>query len=356
MQAQNWTFIFFDFDAVLAYERPGGQKGIAMSELVEKQTTPKRRVGRSPAYPFINVQKALEKTQALYAQEGEYEAPLSSATAAWGYSSKSSGARQTLATLKYYGLIDVSGDGDVRKVKVTDTARRIMLDQREDQTEKRQLIRKVALNPAAHKVIYEKYGSGLASDGSVVHFLVFDVGFNKDAATELLAEFKETARFANLYELDKKKDKNVAEIDGAEGGLPMAEVKAGDKVQWTSQGTDQFPSGAVVLGLSEDGKWVFTDQGSSGVPIGEVSILEAHSPTTPPSIPAHLAALARKSDQNSGHEFDVRPGSRKAVFPVEDGDVTLIFPEDISADGLEELGQYLNIFLKKEQKRKNRET
>lgn len=41
-------------------------------------------------------------------------------------------------------------------------------------------------------------------------------------------------------------------------------------------------------------------------------------------------------------------GSRQAVFPLSDGDVTMTFPADLSADGFDELGQYLDIFLKKQ--------
>lgn len=320
-----------------------------MSDESEPKGGQKRRVGRSPAYPNLTVQKALEKAKALYQSEGDYSAPISSATSAWGYSAKSSGARQTLATLKYYGLIDVSGDGDSRKVKVSEIGRRILLDQREDTTEKKQLIRKVALTPSIHKTLYEQYPSGLASDGSVTHFLVFEQDYNETAAKELLSEFKETARFATLYEPASELDKssNSGQSLGLEGRL--SDLKVGDLIQWTTQGIDQFPKGAVVLGFSDDGQWVFTDQGSSGIPVKEINILEA--PAVPPPMPSHLtAAFAAKRGRLD--ELEINPGSRKAVFPVEDGDVTLIFPESMSDDSLDELGQYLSIFLKKERKKR----
>lgn len=41
-------------------------------------------------------------------------------------------------------------------------------------------------------------------------------------------------------------------------------------------------------------------------------------------------------------------GQRQAIFPINEGDVTIIFPADLSAEGLEELDQYLDIFLKKQ--------
>lgn len=316
----------------------------------EAKSGQKRRVGRSPSYPVLNVQKAVEKARALYEREGDYAAPVESVAAAWGYSAKSSGGRQTLATLGYYGLIEVQGDGDARKIKVSEIARRILLDQREDETEKKVLLRRVALNPKVHKAIYNKYPVGLASDNSVVHFLVFDFLFNKEAAHEVLAEFKETAGYIGLYEPDKTVDKNVSEIHNASAEKPPLDIKVGDKVQWSSQGVDQFPNGATVLGFSDDNLWAFTDQGMSGIPVREMKIMEASPAQTPPAMPQHLADIVARSGQNT-LAIEVKKGSRKAVFPVDEGDVTLIFPENMSADGLAELGQYLNIFLKKEQKK-----
>src|SRR6476661_192373 len=123
-----------------------------------------RRLGRSPAYPSFSVQKALEQVKALYEQEKEYAAPFASALKAWGYGAKSSGGRQTLATMKYYGLIEITGEGDSRRIKVSDFAFKSLRDPREDDTEKRQSIRRVALTPAAHKLLLDEYPNGLASD------------------------------------------------------------------------------------------------------------------------------------------------------------------------------------------------
>lgn len=316
-----------------------------MNEGTEAGKPDKRKTGRSPAYPFIPVSRAIEQARALHEKEGDYPAPLGSAVGAWGYSPKSSGGRQTLAALRYYGLIDVTGEGDARKIKVSDIARRIILDQRDDDTEKRTLLRQVALTPAIHRALYERYPSGLASDGTVEHGLIFEDGYNPSAAKELLGQFKDTATYAWLFEPDNVLDK-AAQSSGDNGvkeGRPT--VKVGDRVQWVSQGVDQFASGGVVLGFSDDGDWLFTDQGSSGVPTSEVTVMESAVQTrTPPPMPAHLANAVRKPEEE-------RAGTRKAVFPLDEGDVALIFPEGITAAGLTELGQYLDIFLKKEAKK-----
>lgn len=315
-----------------------------MASQAEQQVA-SRQQGRSPAYPFFSVQKALVRVEQLYKQEGLHWAPISSAVGAWGYSAKSSGGRQTLATMKYYGLIVVTGEGDERRVRVSDTAKRILLDEREDDSEKVALIRDVALSPSAHKLLVNEYKDGLPSDGTVLHFLMFSRGFNKEAARDLLAEYKETASYIGLYEPQIPVDKPDV---GEHPRRDPPQVNKGDLIQATVNGQDVFPQGARVLGFSDDGAWVFTDQARGGLKLEEITVLEAAQAPPPqdrPMIPASLLAGANTQDQRE----EERAGTRKAVFPVSDGDVALIFPKDITADGLRELGLYLNIFLKKEE-------
>lgn len=306
-----------------------------------EQTTTTRREGRSPAYPFFSVEKALVRTRQLWEQERSHWAPLVSAMAAWGYSTKSSGGRQTLASMKYYALIEVTGEGDGRNIRVSDLAKRILLDEREDDSERQALIREVALSPSAHRTIFEKYKDEgrLPSDSTVEYFLVWEKGFNKDAARDLLAEFKETASYVGLFEPEKDVDKTPLKEDD---DRTPPKVKVGDIVQATVHGQNMFQDGARVLGFSEDGAWVFVDKAKGGVKLEEITVLEAAQ--TPlaqerPTIPASL--LQSNEDREPA-------GRRKAVFPLDEGDVTLTFPEGMSKEGLTDLSDYLDIFLKKE--------
>ena len=171
-----------------------------MSEGAAKTSANTKRQGRSPAYPSVPLAMALEKAQAQYDAEGKYPAPLSSACKAWGYSPKSSGGRDVRASLRYFGLILVEGDGDLAKVKLTEDALRVLTDKREDQTERRGIIRRLALNPAAHKKLWSKFPEGIKSEATAAHYLVWEESYNESAAEALIAEFKETAAFARLYE------------------------------------------------------------------------------------------------------------------------------------------------------------
>lgn len=52
-------------------------------------------------------------------------------------------------------------------------------------------------------------------------------------------------------------------------------AKIGDKVQWTSQGTDLFVEPKEVVSISEDGKFAFVEGSSTGIPIEQLSVAEA---------------------------------------------------------------------------------
>jgi hypothetical protein len=249
-----------------------------MSEAASKATpeTKRQKQGRSPAYPGIPLKTALEKAQAQYDAEGKYAIPMPSAFKAWGYGEKSSGGRETRAALRYYGIIAVEGDGEVGKVKLTEDALRVLLDEREDQTEKKQIIRRLGLNPAIHKKLLEKFPDGIKSDATVQHYLMFEEGFNQSAASELVAEFKETASFAELYKpatVVVKEDIYEVSDDQPEGNLG------------STGGSGEKPPKPAIKGQVKvmDGERIaFTEEGQPGqylklIASGEVddTLLEA---------------------------------------------------------------------------------
>jgi len=246
-----------------------------MSEAANKPPveSKKPKQGRSPAYPGIPLKTALEKAKSQYDTEGKYAIPMPSAFKAWGYGEKSSGGRETRAALRYFGLIAVEGDGEVGKVKLTEDALRVLLDEREDQTEKNEIIRRLALNPAIHKKLLEKFPEGIKSDATVQHYLMFEEGYNKSAASELVAEFKQTADFASLY-----KPATMVVKPALEGNNVPSAVKVGDYVQWTSGGVDQFSIPRKVTALFEDGKHAQVHGSPGGVPMTELTVVEAPKP------------------------------------------------------------------------------
>ena len=226
--------------------------------------TKRPKQGRSPAYPGISLKVALEKAKALYDAEGKYAAPMSSAFKAWGFSEKSSGGRELRAALRYFGLITIDGEGESGKVKLTDDALRVLLDEREDQTEKQIIVRRLALTPAIHKKLIEKFPEGIKSDGTVEHYLVFDESYNKSAAGEIVAEFKATATYAGLFkpdtimvnsdDKDPANDQKRPSISGEIPPKPLIDSKGkiqlmdGERIVFTEESDPQIYLKVVASG------------------------------------------------------------------------------------------------------------
>ena len=314
-----------------------------MTQAAANATEPAKRPkqGRSPAYPGLNIKDAIAKAKALYDTEGKYSVPMPSAFAAWGYGAKSSGGRETRAALKYFGLINVEGDNETGKVKLTDKALRVLLDEREDQTEKLALIREMALTPPIHQRLFDKFAEGIKSDATAQHFLVFDEGYNKTAAAELVTEFKETADYAGLYKPVSIVDKlpSTAEEKPA---FPFA-PEVGDLVQVEIGGALQLPKPARVRALQEhEGQqWVFIEGSETGIPVAQIVVDKKAAEVPPVVLPPRLAEEKRAP----------QPGLKEEKNSLDEGEAVLILPEQLSADSVRDLEYWLKGVLRKAKRR-----
>lgn len=153
--------------------------------------TDKKKV-RSPSFPFLDLREATERARTLYGAERRNGVRPEIAAAHWGYSAKSSGAMQTIAALRSYGLLE--GEGTVR---LTDRAVRLLLDDA-GAPERAGLLREAALGPPVHARLWERYGADLPSDKSLRSFLVLELGFNEGAVDLCLRNYRETLAFAGL--------------------------------------------------------------------------------------------------------------------------------------------------------------
>lgn len=174
-------------------------QGETMSEPInEGQQGPKRTAAtRSPSYPYVDLKVALQKAEAFRVKEGRNPASLEVAATHWGYSPKSSGAKQTTAALRAFGLMEADGP-----LKLTDVALRVLLDKRDPSPEREDLLQKLALKPPMHQRLWERYGTSLPSSANLRHHLIFDYGFNENAVDDFIEEYKATIEFARLEHSD----------------------------------------------------------------------------------------------------------------------------------------------------------
>ena len=166
--------------------------------------TESRKKERSPNFPFISLAAALERAAQFYEQEKRGSAPFSVAAEHWHYSPSSSGAMQTGAALKSYGLMVDEGGGVNRKLKLTELALRILLDQRPDSVEREQYKRQAALTPPVAAEIYEKWSDGLPSEATLNHYLVLELGFNQSTAVRSVRIIMENEEFTQSAVSDRQ--------------------------------------------------------------------------------------------------------------------------------------------------------
>jgi len=268
----------------------------------------KRRPDANQRFPFIPLPRAIDRARELYKVANGHEVPFATAATAWSYAEKSSGASQTAAALKAFGLlVDVPGS-DVRKVQLTEPALRVLRDPRDISPERDALIRDCALRPALHREVIEKYKGMPPSDEALKAYLLMDRGLKDEAVPEFLREFTTTMAFAKIADSGSIQDISTAIDD-------MIEAPSVD------------PPTTALSAAGARGTFV------KAQPTGALPIT-AMAPSVVSSIPL---------------------GMRREIFGLDEGDVVLTFPESLSPESYQDLADHLELFLRKAKRRASTE-
>jgi hypothetical protein len=171
------------------------------------ETAPKKRKGRSPNYPGIDLMLALDRAKTLWEHERHHAVPTELILKHWGYGPRSGGGSVAFSALKRFGLMEEAGNG---RARLTPRAQSILLAEREGRREDA-LIREAALLPAMHKKMWEKHGVTLPSDENLKFELETEEGFTPGGAAEFLSEWKRTIKYAGLTASDGTVPLNAGE-------------------------------------------------------------------------------------------------------------------------------------------------
>lgn len=303
----------------------------------------KRKRQRSPAYPFISLEPAIKRAKEFYDKEQRNAAPLKVAVRHWNYEEKSSGGLQTAAALLNFGLLSDEGTGEKRKVRLTDNALRILLDDRMDSPERAEAIRTAALRPKIHQQLWKDYKNDLPSDANLKHRLILDwkPPFLSNSADAFIKEYKDTIAYAKLdssvtvplsgggldAQLDDEERGN-GEDDLARGDYVPA---VGDYVQWAPNGVLQFREPKRITGLTHGGDFAFVDGNATGLPVVELTLQRR-----PISAP-----VTRSDPAPAKHPM------RQDIFSLPEGTVTIQWPTSLSAESIQDFRDWLKIVERK---------
>lgn len=168
---------------------------------------------RSPNYPGLPLEAAIQAIRQVYDRERRTVAPTRSVAAALGHESLSGPALTKIAALRQYGLLDDVGPG---KVKVSDGAMPILL---RDPAEAQYAvaIRHIALRPSLLSELFSEYAD--ASDATLRYHLITDRGFSEEGATRVIKIFRANIEYAKLD--GKSYDSSAQQSDArSEGWQP----------------------------------------------------------------------------------------------------------------------------------------
>lgn len=291
---------------------------------------------RSPSYPAVGLRTAVENIAKI--EKVYRSSPVDRLNAAklLGYSSLSGPANMALATLSAYGLLDRAGKGEAR---VTERARDI-LHADSKATRNAQLL-EAALEPVLFRELRDRFsGHVVPPEDGVVTYLNRQ-GFNPNAVRPAAKAFLETMSY--LEELGANDSHGAGAVAGADstppGDVVYGGAAVGDLVQWESNGSLKLPESRRVRAVSDDGDWVFVEQSETGIPMNEIVVQEkASGAAKPPPTLALGDAPAPK-------------GMRKEVITLDEGDVILTFPDNLSAASYTDLESHLELFLRKAKRR-----
>lgn len=297
----------------------------------------KRTVDRSPRYPSIPLSKAIDRAREFYRQEAKHAAKPEIAVTHWGYSSKSSGGRLTLAALRSFGLLENAGGG----VKLSDRALHILLDEREDSPDRVAFIQQAALAPTIHRKLWDKFKADLPSQASLRHSLLMEFEFAPGAVDDFIREYRDTLAFAGL-----NNSALLVESEKAKGA-PRRPFSVGDLVDWESQGVLQNQQPLRIVEFSEDGLYAFVDGSGTGLPVVELARAEEvkHGSAIHQDRPLKSP---RPAVQATGTPVPPpAPGIRQDVFSLSEGQAVLRWPETLSPESFEDFKGWLQLVLRK---------
>jgi hypothetical protein len=294
---------------------------------------------RSPSFPYISLEKAVDRLLPLYTVAKRHDALIADAAKAWDYAAKSSTTLQTVAALLAYGLIEDSGSGDTRKIKVSDLGYKILIDQRPGAKE--EALRQAALTPKLIAEYAQTWKNDRPGDNICLSELQMERNFTPDSAKNFLKVFDETFKFAldatNDNPSEKKDDKNQGE-SGKEIDLAI-----GDYIQWESNGVLKLEKPMPIRAFQEhEGvQWVFVKGSETGIPMSEVQVInKAHA--TPK---LHFAPPVMPED-----EVPLK-SSVKEICQLDEGEAILILPKELSEASFEDLDFWFKGIIRKSARR-----
>lgn len=268
------------------------------NEDAEKPVAAARGV-RGPSYPSMNIEEAIGKAQQIWSAEKRNAAPVEVVSKDWGYSPTSSSGKMAVAALLHYGLLENSGAGQQRMVKLTGRALDIILDEVADSPRRVQAVKDAVRAPKLYADIMAKWPpQELPSDQTLRFYLLREKSFNEGSIASFIKDFRASISFAKL-----------------------------DKTP-TIDRTDPSQPDEDVLNAELEAETIVKDQTLQAAQLEQTA-------RTPPLARAPAPVIQPTA------------GVKQDTFSLDEGQVVLQFPEKMSKDSYEDFKDWIELQLRR---------
>ena len=173
------------------------------------------RRDRSPAYPLMPLEEALERLAEFEIHFKRTSVTLDRVGAAWSIKSRAHSSR-IAAALRYFGLFDYQESEGDRRIVISEQGRKYLLAQQDDI--RREVVKTAALCPRAIATFWNLWGEDRPSDASCLDQMMFEHSFSGSGARKFLKVYDATISFAGLSKSDR--DDPPEDLAGSVGNTP----------------------------------------------------------------------------------------------------------------------------------------
>lgn len=171
---------------------------------------------RSPAYPLFGLGEAIKKIRAMWDSQRKNDAHLDSVLNSIGYGGRHGASLRAIGALNHYGLTEESGSGDNRRLRLSESAQDIIHLPEED-PKRGDALKKAALSPAIHAILWERYQHQIPQDSVLKAFLVREKGYNEAASLDVIKNYRDSFAVAKLGQVT---DSKPIEVNSSHDQLP----------------------------------------------------------------------------------------------------------------------------------------
>ena len=166
----------------------------------------RKKVLRSPGYPMIALDEAIEKIKMLWEKERSNPMAKEVATEHLGYEIYGGYSARVISALKQFGLISKDGNDII----VTQDGMDVSIYDSEDE-HYIETVKKIALKPDIYNKLYNDFKGNIPSDANIRVRLIREYNFNPGKVEKFIQNFKQTIKFAGLENSELEEEEEMTQ-------------------------------------------------------------------------------------------------------------------------------------------------